>query len=62
MVLASVIRQSLAKRIPMIRFRKGGDIPEHVIAASIVGGQAAAGKTVSSGDVVNGYLESLADK
>lgn len=38
MVLVSVIRQSLQKRIPMIKFRKGG--LDNVIAASIVNGNA----------------------
>lgn len=52
MVLVSVIRQSLAKRIPMIRFRKGGFEADNVIAASIVGGQGAAAKTVSAGHVI----------
>lgn len=47
MVLASVIRQSLQKRIPMIRFRKGGEFSDNIIAASIVGGAAAAAKPVS---------------
>lgn len=48
MVWVSAIRQSV-KRIPMIRFRKGGlDYSEtNVIAASIVGGNAAGAKAVS---------------
>lgn len=50
MVLASVIRQSLQKRIPMIRFRKGGEFSDNIIAASIVGGAAAAAKPVSVWD------------
>lgn len=40
MVLVSALR--LSKRIPMIRFRKGGVDVENVIAASIVGGASAA--------------------